>query len=225
MTNNTFHCASCPDKYFIDVVRLDHKCRTCRSSGSLRQCFEFQCQSCRNKESWCFDIGSQRGPINCKSCNSVMAEIGPHNGKVERLRDRKKVVGQSKGSPRKDTFEWPNSNGHSASHVPRKPKASKQTTYGWPNKTSHSTSNIPRKPKASKQATSTLKENASPLPGECHGCGMQIPRARLQALPNTKLCISCAEERPEGQGNRRAVETWGSRDAWKRDRGGWRRNN
>jgi RNA polymerase-binding transcription factor DksA len=200
MTNNTFHCASCPDKYFIDVVRLDHKCRTCRSSGSLRQCFEFQCQSCRNKESWCFDIGSQRGPINCKSCNSVMAEIGPHNGKVERLKDRKKVVGQSKGSPRKDTFERPK-------------------------RASHSTSNIPRKPKASKQATSTLKENVSPLPGECHGCGMQIPRARLQALPNTKLCISCAEERPEGQGNRRAVETWGSRDAWKKDRGGWRRNN
>ena len=200
MTNNTFHCASCPDKYFIDVVRLDHKCRTCRSSGSLRQCFEFQCQSCRNKESWCFDIGSQRGPINCKSCNSVMAEIGPHNGKVERLKDRKKVVGQSKGSPRKDTFERPK-------------------------RASNSTSNIPRKPKASKQATSTPKENASPLPGECHGCGMQIPRARLQALPNTKLCISCAEDRPEGQGNRRAVETWGSRDAWKRDRGGWRRNN
>ena len=56
----------------------------------LRQCFEYQCQSCRNKESWCFDIGSQRGPINCKSCNSVMAEIGPHNGKVERLKDRKR---------------------------------------------------------------------------------------------------------------------------------------
>lgn len=35
--------------------------------------------------------------------------------------------------------------------------------------------------------------------------------------------IAGADRYPEGQKNRNVKELWGSRDDWKRDRGGWRK--
>jgi hypothetical protein len=28
----------------------------------------------------------------------------------------------------------------------------------------------------------------------CHRCGKEIPARRLQALPNTRLCVDCSQE-------------------------------
>lgn len=35
--------------------------------------------------------------------------------------------------------------------------------------------------------------------GQCEGCGEQIARPRLQALPYTRLCINCARARESEQ--------------------------
>ena len=59
--------------------------------------------------------------------------------------------------------------------------------------------------------------------GSCARCGKLIPAARLDAVPGTKLCVDCAEDDPSGAPNRRVSEPWGSRDAWKRDKAGWKR--
>ena len=58
----------------------------------------------------------------------------------------------------------------------------------------------------------------------CEGCGRIIPDKRIEAMPNTKLCVSCASNYPSGQKARTERETWGSRDDWKRDRSSWKRS-
>ncbi|MBK1671183.1 hypothetical protein CKO28_24575 [Rhodovibrio sodomensis] len=57
----------------------------------------------------------------------------------------------------------------------------------------------------------------------CTQCGRTIPERRLEAVPTTRLCVVCADDDPIGQPNRRSAEPWGDREAWKRDRGSWRR--
>ena len=58
----------------------------------------------------------------------------------------------------------------------------------------------------------------------CEGCGRIIPDKRIEAMPNTKLCVGCASNDPSGQKARTERETWGSRDDWKRDRSSWKRS-
>jgi hypothetical protein len=60
---------------------------------------------------------------------------------------------------------------------------------------------------------------------ECSGCGGQIPPARLEAIPGTRLCIKCASKRPSGSKNRVISEPWGSRKDWERDRSSWKNTN
>jgi DnaK suppressor protein len=36
--------------------------------------------------------------------------------------------------------------------------------------------------------------------GRCETCGMQIPKARLNAIPYAVLCIHCASQQEEGDG-------------------------
>ncbi|UDQ87416.1 TraR/DksA C4-type zinc finger protein [Xanthobacter autotrophicus] len=54
---------------------------------------------------------------------------------------------------------------------------------------------------------------------QCLECNQPIPAARWRAVPGTRLCVEHASDAR----NRRAEEPGGSREAWKRDRGGWRR--
>jgi hypothetical protein len=58
----------------------------------------------------------------------------------------------------------------------------------------------------------------------CAGCGRIIPEKRIEAIPNTKLCVGCASDDPSGQKARTEKEPWGSRDDWKRDRSSWKRS-
>ena len=57
----------------------------------------------------------------------------------------------------------------------------------------------------------------------CILCGDTIPIARIVAAPKTQLCITCAENDPSGQKNKKISENFGTREDWKRDRGGWRK--
>ena len=59
---------------------------------------------------------------------------------------------------------------------------------------------------------------------ECSGCGDPIPEERLAVNPNTRFCVNCAKDDPSGRKDRSLEETWGSRDAWKRDRASWKDN-
>ena len=58
----------------------------------------------------------------------------------------------------------------------------------------------------------------------CEICGRIIPDKRIEAMPNTKVCVGCASNDPKGQKARSERETWGSRDDWKRDRASWKRS-
>lgn len=72
-------------------------------------------------------------------------------------------------------------------------------------------------------SASKLDLKTSIQSGYCDSCNVKIPKARLEAVPNTKLCINCANNDPSGSKNRKINETWGSRDDWKRDWGSWRK--
>ena len=36
--------------------------------------------------------------------------------------------------------------------------------------------------------------------GQCETCGVQIPKARLEAVPYAALCVRCASQQEEGHG-------------------------
>ena len=58
----------------------------------------------------------------------------------------------------------------------------------------------------------------------CVECGDEIAKGRLELIPNTKFCVSCAENKdPQSRQNRKINETWGTREDWKRDRSSWKR--
>jgi len=40
--------------------------------------------------------------------------------------------------------------------------------------------------------------------GNCHTCGKQIQKARLEAVPHARLCIECKEKEEEAKASRRA---------------------
>lgn len=58
---------------------------------------------------------------------------------------------------------------------------------------------------------------------ECVSCGDTISAARLKAVPSAIYCVECAASR-ESDYKRKIVDTWGDRDAWRRDRASWKRN-
>jgi RNA polymerase-binding transcription factor DksA len=55
-------------------------------------------------------------------------------------------------------------------------------------------------------------------PGECLLCGIQIEPARLEALPQTNVCVGCSDKKG-GQTKRTIAEPWGTRSDWKKDSG------
>ena len=67
-------------------------------------------------------------------------------------------------------------------------------------------------------------EFASTVLVDCAECGDEIAKGRLELIPNTKFCVSCAENKdPQSRQNRKINETWGTREDWKRDRSSWKR--
>ena len=46
------------------------------------------------------------------------------------------------------------------------------------------------------QAEEALERIADKSYGICADCGTNIPVARLEAIPHTKLCVDCASKRP-----------------------------
>ena len=66
-------------------------------------------------------------------------------------------------------------------------------------------------------------KGAPPIPGGCMRCGKEIRQARLNAHPEAKHCITCAEVTGSGAANRHVRESWGSRADWSRDRNSWKR--
>ena len=46
------------------------------------------------------------------------------------------------------------------------------------------------------QAEEALERIADKSYGICVDCGTNIPVARLEAIPHTKLCVDCAARRP-----------------------------
>lgn len=57
----------------------------------------------------------------------------------------------------------------------------------------------------------------------CLGCGEEIQKERLNAEPSARHCIECAKNLSTKK--RKIVESWGSRDDWKRDRASWNKTN
>jgi hypothetical protein len=56
----------------------------------------------------------------------------------------------------------------------------------------------------------------------CEDCGEVIPAQRLEIMSNTRMCTDCAEK-AQGNARRFIADLLGSREAFKRDRGSWRR--
>ena len=64
---------------------------------------------------------------------------------------------------------------------------------------------------------SSLDENET----YCRECGLVIPVERINALPDTKLCVDCASD-PNFK-KQKVPEPWGSREDFKKDRKSWLR--
>ena len=62
---------------------------------------------------------------------------------------------------------------------------------------------------------SSLDENET----YCRECGLVIPVERINALPDTKLCVDCASD-PNFK-KQKVSEPWGSREEYKKDRKSW----
>ena len=53
---------------------------------------------------------------------------------------------------------------------------------------------------------------------QCERCDNFIPQARLEAVPQTSLCVTCANNDPSGEANRRVNEPLGTREDFHKDR-------
>jgi hypothetical protein len=58
---------------------------------------------------------------------------------------------------------------------------------------------------------------------QCAECQRLISDQRLEAMPGTRLCVECASSTPHSDKRRFIGESWGSREAFKKDKGSWRR--
>jgi hypothetical protein len=71
----------------------------------------------------------------------------------------------------------------------------------------------------------TLVDYASPgeRAKQCANCKEPISEQRLKAVPGTRLCVECARSGPDGDKRKFVEDSWGSREAFKRDKRSWRR--
>jgi hypothetical protein len=101
------------------------------------------------------------------------------------------------------------------------PSRQAQTTASaWPKRSSVKAKGVPIRRNKATVSVPALGTGE----GLCLECGEDIPFERLKAVPGTPYCVSCASKRPEGQRNRKVLETWGSRSDWKKDRSSWKRS-
>jgi hypothetical protein len=66
-------------------------------------------------------------------------------------------------------------------------------------------------------------DRACSLAVKCVRCGEELLKERVAAMPGTRLCVECASSDPSQDRRRFIEEPWGSPEAYKRDRGSWRR--
>mgnify|MGYP006127595987 CR=1 FL=1 len=59
----------------------------------------------------------------------------------------------------------------------------------------------------------------------CSVCNDVIPLERIKLEPTTSMCFECATKNPTNNKDRYIKDEFGSRSDYKRDRGGWRKNN
>lgn len=76
--------------------------------------------------------------------------------------------------------------------------------------------------KARRTPPAQISSKTPVSPGCCGACSSTIPWERLQAVPGTRYCVSCASLY-SSVGKRMVPEPWGSRADWKRDRASWKR--
>jgi len=194
---HSFHCSniSCDAVYYVDVVKADLKCKFCKGDGKLCKTVLLACGgSCGSVSYASIPINARPNQTRCIKC-----------GCIER------IISDEKKSSEITTSQ--------TSRGPSRPVKKWKPTNRQVKRAQSGVSSRQAQPKAS-----TDNKVSEDLPkGICKSCLKGIPLARLAANPSTDFCLPCANIRPEGQKNRKVIETWGSRDAWKRDRGGWRK--
>ena len=57
----------------------------------------------------------------------------------------------------------------------------------------------------------------------CEICDDIIPQGRVNAIPETRYCVTHAQSGPEGKKNRTVEEPWGTRADFKKDSKRWNR--
>jgi hypothetical protein len=68
-----------------------------------------------------------------------------------------------------------------------------------------------------------MRERQQLLRVKCAGCKELLSEERQRAMPGTRLCVECASSGPQGDKRKFTKDSFGSREAFKRDRGSWRR--
>jgi RNA polymerase-binding transcription factor DksA len=198
----SFHCSNpnCRVAYNIIEFHRENNCKNCGAEGQICETSFLKCYGRCGSSSWAsIPINQKNKTFKCHKCGGeerVVAEAG----------DIKKL-----NNSRSETYS---TGSNRTSSRPVKP-------------VTRSTASSPRLKKSYTRRNNDFNENSSNTSasnsGNCEDCLKPIGYRRLQVQPNTRYCVSCAPNHPDGQKNRSVQETWGSRDAWKRDRGGWRK--
>ena len=72
-------------------------------------------------------------------------------------------------------------------------------------------------------AYTPMPERQQPPRIKCAGCQELLSEERLKAMPGTHLCVECSSSGPNDDKRKFVKDSFGSREAFKRDRGSWRR--
>jgi len=209
---HSFHCSSpnCLAAYNIGDRNHEPICKECGSRGQICKTCLLKCFGECGSTSWVsVPISGQSKKFKCPRCGGDERIIS--EGREE------KIIGK----PFLD--KYPTGTARSDSRPSKRFVA--PGSWSKPNKSSPRAKSKPNKslPRANRHTEKLSTYVPSVEKGICEDCLKPIGYARLQAQPNTRYCVSCADRYPEGQKNRNVKELWGSRDDWKRDRGGWRK--
>jgi hypothetical protein len=68
-----------------------------------------------------------------------------------------------------------------------------------------------------------MQERQDPLRAKCTNCQELLSEERKRAMLGTCLCVDCASSSPDDDKRKFTKDSFGSREAFKRDRGSWRR--
>ncbi len=208
---HSFHCLndSCKVAYYVQVIKVGMKCKQCGQRGVMCQTVKTVCKgSCGFTSINSIPTSTNFDELRCEKCagptHCIVTPPEPQKNDTNdekqgvnlRFRPHKTPVYQAK-SPSRPVKRW-------------------QPTKWQIEKARNKNRDLP-------VSKTNSKSPQAEFDGQCLECGKPIPAARLQANPEARLCIRCAETHPSGQKNRVQQETWGNRDAWKKDRGSWKR--